>query len=668
MAMELTAVRLLAPWFGDSAFVWTNTIGVILVALALGAWLGGVLADRAGSRSDVSGATEAGNSATATAADPALRCLSVLFGLAAALVCITPWVAPSLGGFLLPRDLPLDAAQGALVRGSLAATLLLFAPPIFLLGCLTPLLVSSVVRGGQASVGRGVGWIGACSTLGSLVGTFGATHWAVPGIGSRATLWLCAAILAAAGLLAFWRSLKGARPASAQAAALLGVLALAVGSPWFSASILRPAAEGTVLIDELESAYQFLQVLDVESQDARILAINEGLDSFHSVQLQGTVWTGGRYYDWHTIAPFLAGDGVARQPLRVLSLGDAAGTFDRLFGHAFDNVRFDAVELDAGVVELGERWFETRPSTTRVFAGLDARVFVNHAPDETYDVVLVDAYERQVYIPAHVGSLEFFTAVRRVLRPGGVVSVNSGGLSPADPVPHHLATTMAAVFGSGHVFRVPNSRNLLLCARRDVAMDPAATLASARTPLSEELRQVLQRAQEPQRWSTVLPDPDGVSDVLVDDRPLLDHLHDLAGYVAAGDEALTVMAGAADPIEIEDQAREVYGSGGDSDVLALLATASDETPLLRYLAGSSRWRKRDLMGARREYERALELAPEAELTAALQGNLEGLQAELQPREHAAEVATRNGLLALGAALLVAVAGWFGARLLSERVC
>ena len=38
MSLELTAVRLLAPYFGDSAYVWTNVIGVILVALAAGAW------------------------------------------------------------------------------------------------------------------------------------------------------------------------------------------------------------------------------------------------------------------------------------------------------------------------------------------------------------------------------------------------------------------------------------------------------------------------------------------------------------------------------------------------------------------------------------------------------------------------------------------------------
>ena len=46
MAAELTGVRLLAPHFGDSAYVWTNVIGVILAALACGAWFGGRAAAR----------------------------------------------------------------------------------------------------------------------------------------------------------------------------------------------------------------------------------------------------------------------------------------------------------------------------------------------------------------------------------------------------------------------------------------------------------------------------------------------------------------------------------------------------------------------------------------------------------------------------------------------
>src|SRR5690606_35208102 len=189
------------------------------------------------------------------------------------------------------------------------------------------------------------------------------------------------------------------------------------------------------LLAEAESRYQYLQVVRAPEGDttATSLKINEGLDSFHSVRLAGTPWTAGRYYDWHAVMPLLAGDGARPDPLRVLSLGAAAGTFERVFAAAHDGVVVDSVEIDPAVVALGREHFAAFADGGRVWSGLDARVFVERG-DARWDVVLVDAYERQVYLPAHVASVEFFTAVRDRLEPKGVVSVNVGGRNFDDPV------------------------------------------------------------------------------------------------------------------------------------------------------------------------------------------------------------------------------------------
>ena len=144
MAAELTAVRLLAPHFGDSAYVWTNVIGVILTALAAGAWLGG----RAASRSAVG---------------PAASWICAFAGVA---IAASPWFAPALGAWLVPGELPLDAAMPAMVLGSLAATIALFAPAMVALGALSPLLVTGVVRGG-GDVGRASGAMAANKALAS---------------------------------------------------------------------------------------------------------------------------------------------------------------------------------------------------------------------------------------------------------------------------------------------------------------------------------------------------------------------------------------------------------------------------------------------------------------------------------------------------------------------
>jgi spermidine synthase len=610
--------------------VWTNVIGVMLVALALGAWLGGLWAGGAG----------------------AGRRLTMALLVAALVTAVVPVVVRPLGSWLVPQELPLEAAMAALVRGSLVATLLLFAPPVLLLGCASPMLVAALAEGG-VRVGRASGLINACSTLGSLSGTFLATHLLLPTLGSRGSVWLCA------GVVALCAALLRGRLAPAAAAVPALVLALWVRGP------LRKAPPGQQLIAEHESAQQYLQVLRRPGADGgpavTTLKINEGLDSFHSLAIDGTAWTDGAYYDWHAIAPILAHDG--RIPdgagLRVLSLGSAAGTFARLFAAAFPGCLVDGVEIDPAVVTLGELYFGGRHAAGRDHAGLDARVFVERAPAARYDVVLVDTYARQIYVPAHVASVEFFTAAARCLRPGGVVSVNSGGWSFDDPVVVALGATMTAVFGEAFALRVPWNRNFVLLARKEAALDP--TVLSSITATGGDLGRVVAKAAQAGAWRRL----SGAGPVLTDDRPMLDELQHEAMRRARRDAApaLTAIAGEQDPDQAAEAAHALLVADRPTEVLAAVGRARSATPYLRLLAGDARWALHDVAGAHAEFTAALALPaagdhamPEA-VRAALTGRKQSAGELLASLQRAADTAGRNGLLVwLAVAAFAAAAG------------
>ena len=169
LGAEIAAQRLVAPAFGASTVVWANTIGVVLIALSAGYWVGGRLADRR----------------------PRLRALSLVALLGAALVALVPLLAiPLLAGT--------EDAMGEL-SGSLVALLVLVAPPVLVLGTVSPWAIRLRVTG-PVGAGDAAGRVYALSTAGGLVGTFASALALIPLVGTRWTFLACAILLALAAI------------------------------------------------------------------------------------------------------------------------------------------------------------------------------------------------------------------------------------------------------------------------------------------------------------------------------------------------------------------------------------------------------------------------------------------------------------------------------------
>jgi spermidine synthase len=422
LGAEIAAARLLAPYFGASTVVWANTIGVVLVALSAGYWLGGRYADR----------------------HPHLRGLCLLVLAAAVLIAAIPFAARPFLGFSVDA---FDTVSVGGFAGSLFGVLVLVAVPVTLLGAAAPwavrLAVADVERSGEV-----VGRLYAISTAGSLLGTMLAALLLIPLLGTQRTFLafaLALALVAAIGL--GWRF-----------AAVPAVLVLAISMP---VATIKAADTGRVLY-ETETTHQYARVVE-RPDGARVLELNEG-QAVHSLYRPGSYLTGD-YWDGHLVLPFAA---RSRPPARIALLGNAAGTVARAFGHFFPRTVVDAVEIDAELTDLGRRYFDLRNPRMEVFAE-DARPWLERSAGG-YDAIMVDAY-RQPYIPFYLATREFFELARERLAPDGIVVVNVGHPEGGEELERVLGRTMAAAFGT--VLRYPiEPTNTLLVAGQG-ALSPA---------------------------------------------------------------------------------------------------------------------------------------------------------------------------------------------------
>ncbi len=423
LGAEISAARLLAPYFGASTIIWANTIATVLVALSVGYAIGGNLADR---RGDLNG-----------------LCGVVL--LAAVLLALVPFIADP---FLRLSVRALGSLSVGGFLGSLAAVLVLVAVPVLLLGTVAP-YANRLALGQVADTGRVTGRLYAISTTGSLLGTFSSALLLIPLIGTHRTFLVFALGLALVAMI----GLPSRR---------LRLVPLAVAA----ALLIPPAAVGADtaggrVIYETETEYQYARVVQLPTGE-RWLELNEGL-AIHSDYRPWSYLT-GNYWDDVLVLPFAGAR--AAPPRRIAILGDAAGTVARGYGHFLPQTRVDAVELDGELTTIGRRYFDLRGPNLHLYTA-DARPWLA-AQSAHYDAILLDAY-RQPYIPFYLLTREFFESVRTHLNPGGMIIVNVGHIPTSDRLEQVVTRTLHAVFHTVARDRVSASNSLVIASNGPVS-------------------------------------------------------------------------------------------------------------------------------------------------------------------------------------------------------
>jgi spermidine synthase len=397
MAAEMVGSRYLTPTFGASIETWAALIATVLLALAVGNFAGGRLADRY----------------------PLPQVLGALLMGAAAWLALVPLTADALLATVF-------AAVEDVRTGSLLGALGLLFVPMALLGAYAPygirLTLSATVRSGSVS-----GQVYALSTVGGILGTLVTPLYLLPWLGTRSITYVLAAVtlLTAALLLALPRRTRRGPPWHATGLLLaLSVsvalsaaprASLAAPEPSFSPAELLARPDGVLEVRETPLTRIYIR------KEQRFLVMD-----FHS---------SGRHYAESVfdladptalVSPYTRVMTVAMvyvtAPRRLLMLGLGGGTTSRYLQRHVPGLQVQEVELDAGVVALARRYFGVRESPDYRIAVSDARVYLMRNT-QRYDLLFVDAY-RSDTIPFHLLTREFFRLARERLEADGALAIN----------------------------------------------------------------------------------------------------------------------------------------------------------------------------------------------------------------------------------------------------
>ncbi len=430
LAAELAASRLIGTVYGTSNLVWASIIGLILIYLSAGYFLGGKWADK----------------------NPTAGAMYHVLAYGAFTMALIPYIA---GPVLKYASAAFAALNIGIMAGSFILVLILFSAPITLLGAISPFAIRLSVDD-VSKAGETAGQLYAVSTLGSFIGTFLPTLVTIPTIGTKLTFLVFGFFLLIVALigLARFSSRREALKLLWMPAALAIIAALSAG---------QSLKNGAGQVYETESAYNYIQV---EKQSGyTLLKLNDG-QGVHSIYHPDTLQYGGPWEQF-SVGPFFYANRKPQDVKRMAIVGLAAGTAARQASAIYGNIPIDGFELDEKIVQVGEKYFGLNLPNLNVYIG-DGRFNLERSPYQ-YDIIAVDAY-RPPYIPPHMTTREFFQIAASHLTSNGVLTINVGSVPGDRRLIDGLATTLATVFPSIHIMDIPGTLNTMIFA----TMQPTA--------------------------------------------------------------------------------------------------------------------------------------------------------------------------------------------------
>jgi spermidine synthase len=486
LVIELVAGRIMAPYVGVSLYTWTSIIGVVLAGISIGAYLGGLIADRYPRSST-------------------LGWLLFLSGLGA--FSISP-LTNLIGGAQF---------QTTLMMRILLITTIIFFVPSCLLGMISPVVVKLTLNNLEKT-GNVVGKIYAFSTLGSILGTFATGFFLISWMGTRHILLTMGIILIICSpifggffnrkktiaLFLFFLSLLLILPV----AALDGYVAI-----WQSEIPPSP-------IHSIETLYGYAFKPDLDEDtyffkesDYYTIKLKRSIRGGNGNRLESLVldhlvhsYTDLKdplYLEYEYIRMYeeiVRWQSKKRESFKTLFIGGGGYTFPRFIEVKYPKAEIDVVEIDPEITQVVQNYIGiSKESRIRSF-NEDGRWFVmNYKEKGTYDFIIGDAFN-DLSIPYHLTTKEFTMQLKSLLKPDGLLLANvidsfkKGAFMPS------YIRTLEEVFGKGNVHLLTLSSNF-----ENIGISTHVVVASPKRLDMDDFITALKGKGEEETTSHVMP-------------------------------------------------------------------------------------------------------------------------------------------------------------------
>jgi len=384
LVIELVAGRILAPYIGVSLYTWTSIIGVVLAGISVGAYLGGLLADRR----------------------PTHATLGWLLFLS------------GLGAFSIPPVTNLAGnieLQTSLMVRTLFITSIIFFVPSCLLGMISPVVVKLTLNN-LSRTGNVVGRIYAFSTLGSILGTFATGFFLISWMGTRPILFLMGAILIASG------AIFGGFLIRRKLITLLFGLVIALAGSFYGHAFAPSLDRETYFFKE--SNYYTIKVdrkaSTTNGTRLEALVLDHLIHSY--TDLEDPLHLEYEYIRiYEELVELCLGD---KDSFRALFIGGGGYTFPRYLEAKYPGAQIDVVEIDPEVTRVAEKFLGIGKNGRIRSFNQDARWFALNCKEAgVYDFIFGDAFN-DLSIPFHLTTQEFAFLLKRLLKQDGLLFAN----------------------------------------------------------------------------------------------------------------------------------------------------------------------------------------------------------------------------------------------------